>query len=772
MILNEKGAQAKTFAENLGGKSGFLPNGDSYDIVHASGHLLELKKPQENVDDSLADKYNDWQSLDSYPWNIHDFKWKYQIKKSGGKKDFAYRKDLLNKIKQTSIGQDGIVIATDDDPSGEGDVLGWEIINWLNWQGKVYRIRFDSEEKPALLKAFKEISDGRNKENQAVYHAGLARSWFDYLSQQLSPIASINAWNQGYQTDALRLGRFKSVINEIVWYQNKLRNDYKKKPFYEVRYQDENQNIFKRDSDNNSEYRFDRKADAETDLENFQDAKVEIVKQEIKKQQPPALLSLSDLNVLISKEGYSDEQFLKTYQKMYEAKIVSYPRTDDTKITQDQYDALLANLDKIAKLVNIDVSLLTHKTLRKKHKIKHADHGANRPWYGVPKSLDKIEAKYGKIGRLIYEYLARATLAIFCEDYVYQQESAQLVNYPAFKATINQPKELNYKKVFNESSLKDTSKEDKKKSFSDSAKAFVYQGANQKPAKASKSFINSFLKKHNLGTGATRVSAMKELSEGNKSSMKLTKDGYILNQNGTLSALLTQKAYISNVRVTASLDEYLKKVKRSEVNWKNVPPLMTKLVVHDMPIIAANAQSLKQDKELQVLASQANSNYQKKEHAKGTWNGKDVKISNEWGGHQFSSTELEELFNGNEISFTANKKDEGTFKAAGKLYEQTASVMKNGRKTKIKYLGFALTPKEIVADEKHFVGMYKKKKVKVNKYFGGYKFTDSEQKELLAGKEIEIEATSSKGKPYTAKGKLGYKTYKGKKFLAFKAKFN
>lgn len=41
MILNEKGKQAEKFANFLGGKSGFLKSGDSYDIVHASGHLLK-----------------------------------------------------------------------------------------------------------------------------------------------------------------------------------------------------------------------------------------------------------------------------------------------------------------------------------------------------------------------------------------------------------------------------------------------------------------------------------------------------------------------------------------------------------------------------------------------------------------------------------------------------------------------------------------------------------------------------------------------------------
>lgn len=50
---------------------------------------------------------------------------------------------------------------------------------------------------------------------------------------------------------------------------------------------------------------------------------------------------------------------------MYEDDYVSYPRTEDTKVDQKDFDELLPLVDSIANVVGIDKSLLTHRTARK-----------------------------------------------------------------------------------------------------------------------------------------------------------------------------------------------------------------------------------------------------------------------------------------------------------------------------------------------------------------------------------------------------------------------
>ncbi|GAP05170.1 topoisomerase-like protein, partial [Fructobacillus tropaeoli] len=59
-----------------------------------------------------------------------------------------------------------------------------------------------------------------------------------------------------------------------------------------------------------------------------------------KETQPPKLLDLASLSAILAKEGFQAKEVASTYQKLYEAKIVSYPRTEDKTITPEQYEDL------------------------------------------------------------------------------------------------------------------------------------------------------------------------------------------------------------------------------------------------------------------------------------------------------------------------------------------------------------------------------------------------------------------------------------------------
>ena len=60
-------------------------------------------------------------------------------------------------------------------------------------------------------------------------------------------------------------------------------------------------------------------------------------------------------------------------------------------------------------------------------------------------------------------------------------------------------------------------------------------------------------------------------------------------------------------------------------------------------------------------------NYPEKEKYEGEFNGETIRINREWAGHRFTNEELTALFNGEEISFEANRKAGGTFTAVGSL---------------------------------------------------------------------------------------------------------
>jgi DNA topoisomerase-3 len=59
--------------------------------------------------------------------------------------------------------------------------------------------------------------------------------------------------------------------------------------------------------------------------------------------------------------------------------------------------------------------------------------------------------------------------------------------------------------------------------------------------------------------------------------------------------------------------------------------------------------------------------FEKVERVEDWFEGELISFKRVWAGHRFSDREVEKLLKGEEITFTANKKDGGTFKAKGKL---------------------------------------------------------------------------------------------------------
>ena len=136
VLLTEKPSAGRNFAKALGGKSGTY-NGEEYKIVSARGHLLAYSTDMTvQVLEEKAEKYKKW-TLDNIPWKYSDLKWKKSVLKDCS--------PVLKAIKETAASASEMVIATDVDPSGEGEVIGWEILSYIGWRGKTSRMYFTDE---------------------------------------------------------------------------------------------------------------------------------------------------------------------------------------------------------------------------------------------------------------------------------------------------------------------------------------------------------------------------------------------------------------------------------------------------------------------------------------------------------------------------------------------------------------------------------------------------------------------------------------------------
>ena len=438
-ILTEKPSAARNFATALGGMSGTFA-GTEYVIVHARGHLLELKDPSAMVPAPLTDKYKSWE-LEHLPWNADDFRWEREIRRrvSGGKLVIdPDAKSLLHELKTTLSGCESICNAADLDPTGEGSLLGWEIVEYLGLENKkLERMEFLDETPASLRKAFTARRSVTAIAAEGDYRKADFRSKWDMLSMQFTRVATKTT---GAST-VLRNGRLKSAMVVIVGDGLDAHHGYVKKAFYENRFRDEN-GVTYTDPEVDQ---FENENDVPGGLQSSPVAHDGTTR---KKTGPPRLMDLAGLSSLLAKKGFGAKNVLDTYQKMYEAQVVSYPRTEDKFISIEQFNELLPSVDAIAGVVGVDPAALSHRGPRTSHIKAGGAHGANRPGPNVPPSLAAVEKAYGELGKEIYELLAKNYLTMLAPDYEYDQHRGHVEKYPSFVGTLNVPAVLGWKGVF------------------------------------------------------------------------------------------------------------------------------------------------------------------------------------------------------------------------------------------------------------------------------------------------------------------------------------
>ncbi|MFD0896893.1 DNA topoisomerase [Loigolactobacillus binensis] len=675
LILAEKASAAKHMAKAFGGTTGRMA-GKTYKIVHAHGHLMAFKDPDKMVTTAAAkQRYSSWTDMQTMPWDQADFSWAKTYTKAYNaytKKSKSTRADITA-IKAEAANAQAILMATDNDPSGEGDLLGWEIINAIKWHKPVYRIRFADETPKSLNKALHQMVAITDQFKQGEYLKSDARSKWDFLSMQLTRISTYAARQAGYRVKVINQGRLKSVIVLKIWQQQQLIDNYVKTPYFEAKFKDPAGHIFARELKTDAQKQAARFADeksGQTATARYTKSPVTNIKRVRKTQAPGALLDLAKLGSLLARQGFNPKEVLATYQKMYEAEIVSYPRTEDRKITQEQYNELLPVVDSIAAVIGVDQRLLTHRTLRSKHCASAAAHGANRPGIKVPQSLTEL-AKYGPSAQAIYKTLAANYLAILGEDYEFDRVTAQLQLYPTFKTGFNVPVKLNYKAIFDDAEQVLAKTKPLSTVVGPEAVPFMYQGANPKPTRPSADWIGKFLEKHNIGTGATRLSVQAQLTSGKNAFINEKRGFYTLTQPGTIAAVLVRDTWIGSPQITKQLFDHMDAVGQLNESPAVVVNSATKVVAHDLPLILNNSQALAQFVG-KPAPTRTTKKYKAKPKVKGQYcDGQTVEFNATWSGHKFSAEERRKLLQGATITFEATSKYGKTYTATGALKQQT-----------------------------------------------------------------------------------------------------
>ena len=377
VILTEKPSVAREIAAFVGARTrhdGYL-EGNGYQVTWAYGHLVELKEPHD-YDPTLKR----W-SLESLPFIPTRFELKL-IKDTRSRQQFAIIKRLFQSA-------DRIICATD--AGREGELIFRYILTMTGCKGKLLsRLWLSSLTTAAIRTAFGKLRPGSDYDR--LYAAARCRNEADW-------IVGLNAtrnYTVRYGTQGLlwSVGRVQTpVLAMIVRRDDEIRT-FKPEPFWELttRYRAV---VFK--------YlpgRFSRESDAQSRLKDVQGHPFTITKVDRKEErsQPPQLYDLTELQRDMNRRfGFSADATLKAAQALYEAKLITYPRTDSRYLSKDmktQIPGIFRNLrphrpQEIERL-NLDALPFTGRIINDR---KITDHHAIIPAGNLPEKLSSIQQR-------------------------------------------------------------------------------------------------------------------------------------------------------------------------------------------------------------------------------------------------------------------------------------------------------------------------------------------------------------------------------------------
>lgn len=289
LVIVESPAKAKTIEKFLG---------PDFKVMSSFGHIRDLKKHGLSVE--VEDNF-------SPIYEIPDDK-----------------KDLVKKLRSAAKEADTVWLASDEDR--EGEAIAWHLADVLGLDPtSTRRIVFHEITKPAILKA---IENPRHIDLNRV-NAQQARRVLDRIvGFELSPVL----WKK--IKPSLSAGRVQSVAVRLICEREKEIDDFKPTPFYRItaEFTTADGQQFRAEASK----RFDSEKAAREFLAHCSGADFMVsdiqVKPTTRKPAPPFTTSTLQQEAA-RKLGFSVNSTMRVAQKLYEAGLITYMRTDSTNLS-------------------------------------------------------------------------------------------------------------------------------------------------------------------------------------------------------------------------------------------------------------------------------------------------------------------------------------------------------------------------------------------------------------------------------------------------------
>ena len=309
LIIAEKPSVAQTIAAALGvkeKKDGYIEGGGCL-ISWCVGHLVQLAEAA-----AYGEQYKKW-SFDSLP--ILPEEWQYAVDPDKGKQ-FKTIKELMHRADVSEV-------VNACDAGREGELIFRFVYEAAGCKKPMRRLWISSMEDGAIKAGFASLKDGQ--EYDALFASALCRAKADWL-------IGINATRlfSCLYGKTLNVGRVQTPTLKMLTDRDAAISHFQKEKYYHVRLDLSGAEA--------ASGRISDKAEADA-LKGACEAETAVcvsLTREKKTAAPPKLFDLTSLQREANRIfGYTAKQTLDLAQSLYEKRLLTYPRTDSSFLTDD-----------------------------------------------------------------------------------------------------------------------------------------------------------------------------------------------------------------------------------------------------------------------------------------------------------------------------------------------------------------------------------------------------------------------------------------------------
>ena len=397
-VIGEKPSVARDIARILGAsekQDGYL-SGNGYLVTWAFGHLVGLAMPEAYGIQSFRRE-----SLPIIPDS-------FQLTPRQVKAEKGYKADpgalkQLKVIKDVFDQSDKIIVATD--AGREGELIFRYIYQYIGCNKPFVRLWISSLTDKSIREGLQNLKAGSLYDN--LFLSAQARSEADYLIGINGTQALSVAAGQGI----FSLGRVQSPTLAMICTRFLENKNFVPQKYWQLKLQSAKDNISfsalsveKHDAQQTAIDTLQRIKEAET-------VQVKTVERKEVNQEPPLLYDLTTLQKEANtKLNFSADKTLSIAQKLYEGKLISYPRTGSRYISEDVFEEMperIALLERYPRFAGYAAGLNgTTLNRRSVNDGKVTDHHALIVTENLPGELSKDE-------RTVYELVAGRMLEAF-----------------------------------------------------------------------------------------------------------------------------------------------------------------------------------------------------------------------------------------------------------------------------------------------------------------------------------------------------------------------